>query len=398
MSAGWRTVALADVLCEARERVRVSPQDRYPIAGVLGFGRGLLIREPVTGSGVAADHLYRIRAGQIMYSRLKAFEGAFALVPPAGHHRFVSNEFPTFDVDVTQAHPEFIELLLQRPETWRELASGSQGMGARRERLQPRDFLDYDVELPPLATQQLIVDAIRAFRRASAASREQAAAAHRLGTVMYREFVRDGQTQSLRFEDFAAHSIEHVHIEPSAEYRLAGVSIAGGGLFWRPVMRGTETRYPKMHRLRSGALVYRKLTAWEGPITVVPDEFDGAVVSPEFPTFALDERVVSLQFVAFLCRMPSLHAEMRARSTGTAERRNRLKPEDMLRMPVELPSLERQEHIGALHLLSKALMAEASALDVSSVAYREHAFAQEPVGDEEQTSRVPCAAEAVARR
>lgn len=398
MSAGWRTVALADVLSEARERVRVSPQDQYPIAGVLGFGRGLLLREPVTGSGVAADHLYRIRAGQIIYSRLKAFEGAFALVPPAGHHRFVSNEFPTFDVDVTQAHPEFIELLLQRPETWRELASGSQGMGSRRERLQPRDFLDYEVELPPSAIQGRIVDALRAFRRASAASREQAAAAHRLGTVIYRELIRDGQTQSLMFEDFAAHNIEQVHIESSAEYRVAGVTIAGGGLFWRPLMRGTETRYPKMHRLRSGALVYRKLTAWEGPITVVPDEFDGAVVSPEFPTFALDERVVNLQFIAFLCRLPSLHAEMRARSTGTAERRNRLKPEDMLHVPVEVPSLEQQELIGALRRLSNTLMAEASAFDVASVAYREHVFAQEPVGGEEETARVPCAAEAVVRR
>lgn len=385
MSVSWRTVALADVLSEARERVRVSPQDRYPMAGVLGFGRGLLIREPVSGSALAADYLYRIRSGQMIYSRLKAFEGAFALVPPAGHHRFVSNEFPTFDVDATQAHPEFVELLLQRSETWLELSSGSQGMGARRERLQPRDFLDYEVELPPLATQQSIVDAMRAFRRASSASREQAAAARDLAEVIYRELVTDGQTQSLLFDDFAAYNIEQVEIEPSAHYSMAGVAIAGGGLFWRPMMKGTETRYQKMHRLCAGALVYRKLTAWEGPITVVPDEFDGAVVSPEFPTFDLDQRIVHLQFISFLCRLPSLHAEMRALSTGTAERRNRLKPQDLLQVPVELPSLVQQERIGALEQLSKALTAEAAALDVASLAYREHVLDQEVVHEDESS-------------
>jgi type I restriction enzyme S subunit len=384
MTAAWRTVALSDVLSEARERVRVAPDDEYPMAGVLGFGRGLLIREPVEGSAIAADHLYRIRAGQIIYSRLKAFEGAFALVPPVGHHRYVSNEFPTFDVDVTQALPEFIELLLQRPDVWQELASGSEGMGARRERLQPRDFLDQEVELAPLPTQRRIADATRAFRNAAAASREQSASASCLAGAIYRELVRGHQTEAALFEDFAKLDVEQVSVEPDAEYRVAGVAIAGGGVFWRPMMRGAETSYPKLHRLRSGALVYRKLTAWEGPIAVVPKEFDGAVVSPEFPTFALDEQRISRGFVEFLCQLPSLHAEMRARSTGTAERRNRLKPADLLQIPVDLPSLEQQHHIGAIQHLANKLIDEAAALSAVSLAYREHVFAEQPEEGEDE--------------
>src|SRR5438045_4271262 len=105
-----RRMKLGEILTEDRERVDVDPAGLYPIAGVYGFGRGVLMRDDVTGSEISAKHLYRLRAGQIMYSRLKAFEGAFALVPPEADGRFVSNEFPTFTVDVDQAVPEYVAL------------------------------------------------------------------------------------------------------------------------------------------------------------------------------------------------------------------------------------------------------------------------------------------------
>ena len=110
-----RRIALGKVLTEARERVVVEPDRTYPIAGVYGFGRGILLRDSVRGSEVSASHLYRIAAGQIIYSRLKAFEGAFALVPPEAHARYVSNEFPTFKVAEKEAGPRFIALVLALP-------------------------------------------------------------------------------------------------------------------------------------------------------------------------------------------------------------------------------------------------------------------------------------------
>src|SRR4051812_20281223 len=102
----WPAMSLGDILEEDRDRVAVEEAGIYPLAGVYGFGRGILLREAVRGSEISAAHLYRIREGQIIYSRLKAFEGAFALVSADADGRFVSNEFPTFDVDATVALPE----------------------------------------------------------------------------------------------------------------------------------------------------------------------------------------------------------------------------------------------------------------------------------------------------
>jgi type I restriction enzyme, S subunit len=148
--------------------------------------------------------------------------------------------------------------------------------------------------------------------------------------------------------DVATLDIDRVALQADEEYRLAGVLIAGQGLFWRATIRGRETNYPALHRLHTGHLVMRKLTAWEGPITTVPPAFDGGHVSSEFPTFTLDKTRLLPEYMRLLCQRPAFHAEMRLRSTGTAERRNRLKPGDLLSIEIELPPIDEQREIASV--------------------------------------------------
>jgi type I restriction enzyme, S subunit len=152
-----KVISLSDVLTERRSRVEVRPDGVYPIAGVYGFGRGMLLRDAVRGSEISAKHLFRVSKSQIIYSKLKAFEGAFALVPEAADGRFVSNEFPTFDVNQDLALPSFVALFLSSPKTWKSLQEWITGVGARRERLNVKDFLDSEIALPTLEEQRRIV-------------------------------------------------------------------------------------------------------------------------------------------------------------------------------------------------------------------------------------------------
>lgn len=105
-------VTLREVLDPVRERVKVEPGGSYPLLGVYGFGRGTILRDAVSGAEISAAHLYRVSGDQIIYSRLKAFEGAFAIVPPEGDGRYVSNEFPTFDVNPIKALPAYLRVML----------------------------------------------------------------------------------------------------------------------------------------------------------------------------------------------------------------------------------------------------------------------------------------------
>ena len=165
--------------------------------------------------------------------------------------------------------------------------------------------------------------------------------------------------RSVALGDVLREDRERVVVEPGGGYSIAGVLIAGRGLFWRETINGSATKYPALYRLRAGQLVYRKLTAWEGPITVVPDAFDGGYVSSEFPTFTLDESQLLPEFMRWTCKQPSFHEEMRARSTGTAERRNRLAPADLLEIEIELPPLDQQRAIVELCSAAERVVATA---------------------------------------
>ena len=347
VASGVERLTLRDLLTESRERVAVEPEHEYPVAGVYGFGRGILLRDVVKGREVSAKHLYRIHAGQIIYSRLKAFEGAFALVPEKADGRYVSNEFPTFDVRTEIALPEFVAVVLRMPETWARLTERITGMGARRERLQVDEFLTYEVDVPPLKEQRRLVQQVSTADAVASAAATEARAARAVAEAIYARLEGGEGWQRVRLGDVIRIDIAKVAVVPEDEYRIAGVVIAGGGLFRRATITGAETNYERLHRLRANQLVYRKLTAWEGPITVVPDAFDGFYVSPEFPTFTLDESQVLPEFMRFVCERSAFHVEMKARSKGTAERRGRLNPEDLLEIDIDLPALQDQRRVAA---------------------------------------------------
>ena len=170
---------------------------------------------------------------------------------------------------------------------------------------------------------------------------------------------QDGRlARTVLLDEVAKLDIVTVEVDPASTYRIAGVKIAGEGLLGRGEIRGGDTTYAKLHRLREGQVVYRKLTAWEGPITVVPQDFDGFYVSSEFPTITLDTDQILPEYMELICRDPQFHGEMKALCTGTAERRNRLTPEHLLSISISLPALEVQRsvsrHIARLDRLVSA--------------------------------------------
>jgi type I restriction enzyme S subunit len=115
--------------------------------------------------------------------------------------------------------------------------------------------------------------------------------------------MHDGWRQ-LVLGDVARLSIEREQVDANRAYPTAGVLNAGQGLFDRGLVPGSSTNYPALHRLRGGKLVMRKLTAWEGPVAVVPEQFDGFYVSTEFPTFDLDTTQISPSFMQLICQQP----------------------------------------------------------------------------------------------
>jgi type I restriction enzyme S subunit len=156
--------------------------------------------------------------------------------------------------------------------------------------------------------------------------------------------------------------IRRTPMMPATTFCLAGVLNTGQGLVAKGEFDGGDTEYAAMNVLRAGQVVMRKLTAWEGPIAVVPAEFDGFVVSNEFPTFTLGPELLP-DWMRHVCRSPRLWAEMKNRVRGTVQRRKRLNPEQLLQIQLPIPTREVQAGIAEI---LDAVDDEVAALDMEA--------------------------------
>jgi len=89
-------VRLGDVLDGVAVKEKILPDKLYRLLGVRWWGEGTFVREEKRGRDIKASIVYRVSRGWIIYNRLFAFRGSFAIVDDEHDGCYVSGEFPTF--------------------------------------------------------------------------------------------------------------------------------------------------------------------------------------------------------------------------------------------------------------------------------------------------------------
>lgn len=199
--AKWPVAPLGDVLRRVSEAHQVQADQEYPNFGIFSFGRGLFHKQPISGATTSATTLYRVRKGQFIYSRLFAFEGAYGLVTDRFDAHYVSNEYPAFETNAARLLPQFLAAYVRWPTAWENIAKSATGMGDRRRRVQPEQFLRHEMPLPPVDEQQRVVrriEALAAQIREARSLRQEAAGEGDalLLSVLHRIFVVESQQWS----------------------------------------------------------------------------------------------------------------------------------------------------------------------------------------------------------
>lgn len=204
--------------------------------------------------------------------------------------------------------------------------------------------------MPHLAEQRRIVDLVGAFDAQQGALVAESSRLSGTYQQLLASCIASGReaahSRVVRLAECLVLDLEISKVEPGAEYRIAGVLNAGQGLIDKGVVTADTTGYSRLHRLTADKLVMRRLTAWEGPIAVIPPEFNGYFASAEFPTFAIDPNLILPEFMAHVCRWPGLWDEMRQRVTGSVQRRKRLSPSQLMDAQLQLPEIPVQAAFG----------------------------------------------------
>jgi type I restriction enzyme S subunit len=90
-------------------------------------------------------------------SQVKGWEGAVAMTPRELEGYFVSPEYRTFRCKADRCLPEYLTGLVPTEFFWGRLKDATRGVGARRERTRPEQFLQLEFSMPSLSDQRRAV-------------------------------------------------------------------------------------------------------------------------------------------------------------------------------------------------------------------------------------------------
>ena len=174
------TRPMGDILRLAREPISIQRDETYETLGILNRARGVFARGSTAGSDTKYSQYFRIKANQLIYSKLFGWEGSVAIVPEKYHDYYVSAEFPSFDILESVALPQYVAHLIKWSGFTAQLNSTATGMGQRRQRTNISDFMAIEVPLPAISQQCRAVRHLDKISRVSKLVQRRAALAQAL--------------------------------------------------------------------------------------------------------------------------------------------------------------------------------------------------------------------------
>lgn len=154
ITAGAPMARLGDVAPLVRRPILVEPDVVYREIGARSFGRGLFRKPDLRAENLTWQQLFGIEEGDLVFSNIKAWEGAFA-VADATHHGCVgSHRYLTCVPNTTQTTPGFLWFYLQSPNGLSQVQAASPGSADRNRTLSTRALADLRIPLPSLDAQQ----------------------------------------------------------------------------------------------------------------------------------------------------------------------------------------------------------------------------------------------------
>lgn len=342
----WPAMPLGEVAPIIRRPVKLDRLAKYREIGARSFGRGLFEKPQFDGAEATWEKPVLVARGDLVFSNIKAWEGAISWATEAHDGCIASHRYITCVPRVDLALPEFLARYLLSHDGLAAVGQASRGSADRNRTLSLAALATIPVPVPPLEYQQRIVRHLEQLTEktrqveahldsADAASAELLLSLHHKRAAG--RTVRLGDVMEL-------HEVDEP-ITPAGTYPQVGVRGFGGGLFAKAAIGGTETTYRAFHKLYEGAIVLSQVKGWEGAIAPCPAELAGWFVSPEYRTFRCKPGQASSEYLGEIVRTEWFWQKLQDATRGVGARRERTRPEQFLNIEMTMPSLDDQRRI-----------------------------------------------------
>lgn len=158
MKKEWPRVTFGQIMRPNKRPYMLGETEDANLVGMRLYGGGPFHRELKPALQIAKKSHFVIKSGDVIYNKLFAWKGTFGIVPPELDGMFVSDKFPTYELDRTRVDEGWLRWYFRYSPLWEEAQSISIGSAALSKlTLNPPKFLLLTVPLPPLAEQRRVV-------------------------------------------------------------------------------------------------------------------------------------------------------------------------------------------------------------------------------------------------
>jgi len=146
-------VRMEDIAPVVRRPVELEPNGIYPELGARSFGKGLFKKPDLVGAELSWEKLFRIHSGDLVFSNIKAWEGAFAVAKQEHHGKVGSHRYLTCVVDTARSTPNFLWYFLQTRDGLSQIQAASPGSADRNRTLNQKKLAAIEIPAPSLDAQ-----------------------------------------------------------------------------------------------------------------------------------------------------------------------------------------------------------------------------------------------------
>jgi type I restriction enzyme, S subunit len=152
-------VRIGDFLKRNKEQVTIEDGVLYKRPKIKTNVNGISLRggKLVDGTKIGTKNQFRTYKGQFLLSKIDARNGAFGVVPIELDNAIITGNFWTFDVDSNLINPHYLTLLAGTKEFQKLCQTASVGT-TNRNYLQENSFLNFEIPLPTLVEQEILLD------------------------------------------------------------------------------------------------------------------------------------------------------------------------------------------------------------------------------------------------
>lgn len=149
MPANWKTFSFREFLTPHLRPCILAPDQDADLVGMRLYGEGPFHRELKLATKITKKSHYNIRAGDVIYNKLFAWKGTFGIIPQELDGMFVSDKFPTYELDRGKVAEAFLRWYFRYPPLWEQARSKSTGSAALSKlTLNPPRFLELTLRAP----------------------------------------------------------------------------------------------------------------------------------------------------------------------------------------------------------------------------------------------------------